>query len=315
MNSEKESVFMASEFILETRNLKKYFGAVHAVEDVSLSVKQGEVFGFLGPNGAGKTTSISVILSLLHATSGEVRVLGEPVTPTSNKVLGRVGALVGAPALAPYLTARQNLELLARLHPQVKPARIEYVLEMVNLKEAANRKAGSFSTGMKQRLGLAVALLHQPELLILDEPTNGMDPAGMREVRQLLRDLAAQGTTVFLSSHLLFEIEQVCDRVAVLNKGRVVASGEVQNLIGGKGQVKVRVASLPQAAEVLARLEGVTEVKPNGTYLYISGVESTKIVTHLVAHNLVPSEVILVKNDLETLFLELTGAGEPYQAA
>ena len=204
------------ETVLRTEGLEKRFGPVRAVDGVSLAVERGEVFGFLGPNGAGKTTTIGMVLGLIHPTAGEVFLFGEPLTPARPGVLRRVGALVGATAaLVPYLSARGNLHLVARLQGAKAAARIDEVLDLVGLREAADRKAGDFSTGMKQRLGLAMALLHQPDLLILDEPTNGMDPAGMREVRNMLRALADGGTTVFLSSHLLHEIQQ--SRGAVLN--------------------------------------------------------------------------------------------------
>lgn len=297
---------MPAESVLSTHSLKKYFGPVHAVEDVSLSVPRGQIYGFLGPNGAGKTTTIGMALGLLHATGGTVEIFGEPVTPAHNGVLRRVGALVGTPALVPYLSARRNLELVARLHPGLPRTRVDEVLALVGLAEAANRAAGGFSTGMKQRLGLAIALLHKPELLILDEPTNGMDPAGMREIRTLLRSLVADGTTVFLSSHLLHEVEQICDLVAVLNKGRVVAQGSVDSLRGGESVVTVRVPAPAEAARVLAGLPGVTRVQPNGATVAVTGVSGETVVGYLVAHQIVPSEVNTGRPDLESLFLELT---------
>ena len=292
--------------ILQTIELKKYFGSVHAVDGVSLDVKHGEVFGFLGPNGAGKTTTISMVLGLLHPTAGEIRLFGQPLKPEQNSSLRRVGALVGAPSLVPYMSARDNLSLLARLHPGTPPRRINEVLEQVGLSEAANRKAGKFSSGMKQRLGMAIALLNNPELLILDEPTNGMDPAGMREIRILLRSLVEKGVTVFLSSHLLHEVEQVCDRVAVLNKGKVIAQGAVQELLGQKSVVRVRVASTTEAASALGSLPGALDIHPNGAYVTVSGVSSQEVVAHLVSHSIIPSEVSTGQNDLESLFLELT---------
>ncbi len=296
--------------ILQTIELKKYFGSVHAVDGVSLDVKHGEVFGFLGPNGAGKTTTIGMVLGLLRPTAGEIRLFEQPLKPEQNSSLRRVGALVGAPSLVPYMSARDNLSLLARLHPGTPPGRINEVLEQVGLSETANRKAGKFSSGMKQRLGLAIALLNNPELLILDEPTNGMDPAGMREIRILLRSLVEQGVTVFLSSHLLHEVEQVCDRVAVLNKGKIVAQGAVQELLGQKSVVRVRVASPTEAAAVLGSLPGVQDIHSNGAYVSVSGVSSQEVVAHLVSHSIIPSEVSTGQNDLESLFLELTQESE-----
>jgi ABC-2 type transport system ATP-binding protein len=292
--------------ILQTNELKKYFGSVHAVDGVSLAVQHGEVFGFLGPNGAGKTTTIGMVLGLLHPTAGEINLFGQPLKPDHNSTLRRVGALVGAPSLIPYLSAQDNLSLLARLQPGVSKQRIDEILEQVGLSESARRKAGKFSSGMKQRLGLAMALINKPELLILDEPTNGMDPAGMREIRILLRSLVEQGVTVFLSSHLLHEVEQVCDRVAVLNKGKIIAQGAVNELLGQKSVIRVRVASPTEAAAALGSLPGAVDIHPNGAYVTVSGVASQAVVAHLVANNIVPSEVSAGQNDLESLFLELT---------
>ncbi len=219
--------------VLRTEHLQKVFGKIHAVEDLSLEVRHGEIFGFLGPNGAGKTTAISMMLGLLYPTGGMVEVFGQRVTPQHPQALSRVGALVGAtPALFPFLSARTNLELVAKMHPEVPRQRIDETLALVKLERSANRPAGRFSTGMKQRLGLAMALIHKPDLLILDEPTNGMDPAGMRDVRHLLRALADSGTTIFVSSHLLHEIELICDRIAVIMAGSLVAQGTVQELVG-----------------------------------------------------------------------------------
>ncbi|MHB1415631.1 MAG: ABC transporter ATP-binding protein [Chloroflexota bacterium] len=292
--------------VLKTRNLSKRFNRVAAVNEVDLSVNQGEVFGFLGPNGAGKTTTIGMILGLIHPTAGQVEVFGERVTPGHTRPLRRVGSLVGAPGMVPHLSGRDNLSLLAGLPPKANKERVEEVLKQVGLTEAANRAFQNYSTGMKQRLGLAAALLHRPSLLILDEPTNGLDPAGMREVRELLRALAAEGITVFLSSHLLHEVEQVCDRVAVLKQGHVVAQGTVAQLIGQQDVVKARVPSPAQAAGVLRTLAGVTRVEPNGTYVRVSGVPSEAVIVHLVNNGIVPSEVLRGESDLESIFLELT---------
>jgi ABC-type multidrug transport system ATPase subunit len=297
---------MPSDVILQTADLKKYFGNLHAVDGVSLNVVCGEVFGFLGPNGAGKTTTIGMILGLLHPTAGEICLFGEPVTPEHNTPLRRVGSLVGAPALIPYFSARQNLELLTRLVPSLSPNCVDETLERVGLTEAANRKAGKFSSGMKQRLGLGMCLLHNPELLVLDEPTNGMDPAGMREIRVLLRELAGQGVTVFLSSHLLHEVEQVCDRVAVLKEGKIVAQGAVNELAGGKALVRVRVPSPTEAVTALSSLPGARDIHPDGAYVTVGGVSSQAVVAHLVSNGIVPSEVSTGQDNLEDLFLELT---------
>jgi ABC-type multidrug transport system ATPase subunit len=221
----------ANHLVLQAQNLKKVYNGVIAVRDISLHVQKGDVFGFLGPNGSGKTTTIAMMLSLIKPTSGKVKVLGEPVTLTNNKVLRQVGAIVGAtPKYIPYLSAWQNLQLAAKLYPGLPRQRVGEVLEIVGLSSAANRKPDKFSTGMKQRLAVAMAILHNPQLLILDEPTNGMDPAGMKDVRELIKRLAQQGVTIFISSHLLFEVEQVCNRVAVVDKGVLVAEGTIDEL-------------------------------------------------------------------------------------
>lgn len=293
--------------ILQTHNLRKEFGEVVAVDGIDFPVYEGEVFGFLGPNGSGKTTTISMALGLIHPTAGYVEVFGEKVTPGHTAPLKRVGALVGT-TLVPYMSGRDNLALLARLYPEVGKARIDDLLEMVGLTYAAERPVKGYSTGMKQRLGLAAALLHRPALLILDEPTNGLDPAGMAEIRNLIRSLADEGITVFLSSHLLHEVEQVCDRVAVLKQGQVVAQGPVNSLLGQQQQqvVKLRVPSPVAAQAALQSLPGATEIKTNGAYIEVTGARSETLVAHLVAQGITPSEVTTERSDLESVFLGLT---------
>jgi ABC-2 type transport system ATP-binding protein len=213
---------------------------------------------------------------------------------------------VGTPSLVPFLSARQNLELLARLGPALQSGRVDEILEIVALNEDANRRAGQFSTGMKQRLGLGMALLHEPELLILDEPTNGMDPGGMREIRELLSELADQGVTIFISSHLLHEVEQICDRVAILKGGQVVAEGGVKDLLGEKTVVKVRVPSPAEAIHLLQDLPGCCDIHSNGATITVTGVSSETVVSHLVTNGVTPSEVTSGGSDLESIFLELT---------
>lgn len=297
--------------VLRTQSLTKRFGPVLAVDGIDLQVRQGEVYGFLGPNGAGKTTTIALALGLLHATSGAVEVLGERVTPRSTGILRRVGSLVGAPGMVPSLTGRENLRLLARLHDDVDQSRVDAVLDQVGLTAAADRKVKGYSLGMRQRLGLGAGLLHSPALLILDEPTNGLDPAGMREVRLLLRELASAGTTIFLSSHLLHEVEQVCDRVAVLAAGRVVAHGAVADLLRGAGGVRVRIAAAMDAARLLATVPGVTSAEVDGDIVRVRGIPSEEVIVRLVEAGLVPSEVVPERTDLESVFLTLTEPAAP----
>jgi ABC-type multidrug transport system ATPase subunit len=292
--------------VIQTRGLTKHFGSVRAVDGVDLTVRRSEVFGFLGPNGSGKTTTIGMLLGLIHPTAGEVKLFGEAVSPEQTRPLRRVGSLVGAPGLIPYLSGRDNLQVLARLNPQVKNGQVDAVFARTGLTDASQRKVAGYSTGMKQRLGLAAALLHQPELLILDEPTNGLDPAGMREVRDLIGSLAAQEVTVFLSSHLLHEVEQICDGVAVLNKGKVVAQGTVGELLSKESMLRVRVTCPQAAVEALRSLPGISHLSANGTHVEVRGPQPEAVIAHLVVCGLAPREVREERPDLESLFLKLT---------
>ena len=305
-----------NEIIMSTKKLRKQFNGVTAVDGVDLEVRRGEVFGFLGPNGAGKTTTIGILLGLIHASSGEAFLFGERISPGHTAPLRRVGALVGAPTLLPYLSGRENLRLVARLHPDVDDARITAVLNQVKMSDAAARKVKGYSTGMKQRLGLAAALLHQPQLVILDEPTSGLDPAGMREMRELIRRLADNGTTIFLSSHLLHEVEQVCDRIAVINRGRIVAQGAVSSLMAPSApELLLRIAEPERAAELLRAHPDVRGVQPNGNSLTVRGISGETAVALLAAHEMYPGELrpAAAAPDLEALFLSLTQEGSGNQ--
>jgi ABC-2 type transport system ATP-binding protein len=295
------------DIILETKDLTKSFGRYKAVDGVNLTVYEGEVFGFLGPNGAGKTTTLGIALGLVHATGGEVTVLGERVTPNHVHALKDVGALLGAPAFVPYLSAVDNVELVSRLTPGVDRKRIAEVMELVGLSDAGRKKVSKFSTGMKQRVGLAMALVHRPRFVILDEPTNGLDPAGMREIRQLLRSLVENGTSVLLSSHLLNEVQQICDRIAVLNKGRVVAQGRVEDLLNGqKPSVRLTVPDTDAAVRTFDSLPGVENVQANGNTLILVGVTTQAVMDHLLRHHVIPTEIVAQKGDLESLFMDVT---------
>jgi ABC-2 type transport system ATP-binding protein len=295
---------MSDQCVLHTNQLSKNFGSVQALKQVSIHVCQGEIYGFLGPNGAGKTTAIGIMLGLIHATSGQVEILQERVHPNNTSVLQRVGSLMGTPGFVPYLSGRDHLRIFVRLHTGISDSRIDEVLGQVGLAGAARRKVKGYSSGMKQRLALASAFLHQPELLILDEPTNGLDPAGMHEVRLLLRSLADRGTTIFLSSHLLHEVEQICDRVAVLNHGKVIAEGSVSALRGDHQIVQVRVPAPEEAAMLLNPL--ARSVHKNGVFLEVDGLKSEVVVETLAANGIIPSEVSIKTHDLERVFLDLT---------
>src|SRR5690348_3139906 len=248
----------AGDSVIHTRALtKRYRGGQLAVDGLDLTVPAGSVFGFLGPNGSGKTTTIRMLMGLIAPTAGSARVLGRPMPRAARSVLPKVGALIEGPALYGFLSGRDNLLRYDAADPTADPrtrgARVAAALDRVGLTAAAGKKAKAYSLGMKQRLGLAAALLQPRELLVLDEPTNGLDPQGMREIRALVRELAADGTTVFLSSHLLDEIEQVCTHAAVMSRGRLVVQGTVAELAArAQGRLVVRTADVAQAAGILA---------------------------------------------------------------
>ncbi len=291
--------------LVETRGLTKRYGSLTAVSDLNLTVRRGEVYGFLGPNGAGKTTTLRMLLGLIRPSSGEATVIGDsPGTPES---LERVGALVESPAFYPYLSGRDNLRVMAR-YSGVGKDRIEEVLDQVELSERAKDKFRKYSLGMKQRLGVAAALLKDPELLILDEPTNGLDPKGMADMRRLIRTLGTGERTVLLSSHLLGEVEQICDRVGVIQKGELVAQGTVSELRGREGLL-VRAEPLKDAHEIAKRLSGVEEVKETDGMLRltIDPGRAAEINAKLVSAGLRVSEIRPSEQSLEEVFLELTG--------
>ncbi|MCK7623659.1 ABC transporter ATP-binding protein [Streptomyces sp. RS10V-4] len=263
--------------VIETRGLTKvYRGGRPAVDGLDLAVPRGSVFGFLGPNGSGKTTTIRMLMGLIEPTAGTARVLGRPMPGAARQVLPAVGALIEGPALYGFLSGRDNLRRFDAADPAADPrtrtARVGRALERVGLAAAAGKKARSYSLGMKQRLGLAAALLQPRALLVLDEPTNGLDPQGMREIRALVRELAADGTTVFLSSHLLDEIEQVCTHAAVMARGRLVTQGPVAGLTdavfgpGGRGRLAVATPDPGEALRVLAE-HGLTGLRADGEHV------------------------------------------------
>ncbi|MGO4191416.1 ABC transporter ATP-binding protein [Arthrobacter sp. YAF17] len=248
-----------TELSIETAGLSKRFGRQLAVDGVDLAVPKGSVFGFLGPNGSGKTTTIRLMLGLAAASSGSVRLLGQEMPGQLREVLPRVGALVEGPAFYPFLSGAANLHRFDAADPHVpaatRKARVQSALERVGLTHAADKKVRAYSLGMKQRLGIANALLAPRELLVLDEPTNGLDPQGTREVRSLVRSLAADGATVFVSSHLLAEVEQICTHAAIMSAGRLVAQGTLAELRqGGQARIRVLTPDTGAAADVLARL-------------------------------------------------------------
>jgi ABC-2 type transport system ATP-binding protein len=289
---------------VETTALTKRYGRTPAVEDLSLTVRSGEVYGFLGPNGAGKTTTLRMLLGLVRPTSGSLRVFGSP--PGAGH-LDRVGALIEGPAFYPYLSGRDNLRVLAG-HAQVARRRVDDVLDTVGLQDRARDRYAKYSLGMKQRLGLAAALLKDPDLLILDEPTNGLDPTGMADMRVTLRQLADAGRTVLLSSHLLGEVQQICDRVGVISRGRLVAETTVADL-GSGGVLRIVADPIEVARDLVAALAGPGRVNVDDDALAVD-IDATKaawINTELVQAGVSVSEIRWREPDLEQTFLELTG--------
>jgi ABC-type multidrug transport system ATPase subunit len=291
--------------LVETRGLTKRYGSITAVNDLGLTIRRGEVYGFLGPNGAGKTTTLRMLLGLIRPTSGTARVLGEK--PGDPEGLARLGALVESPAFYPYLSGKDNLRVMAR-YADVPWWRVDEVLMEVELQGRARDKFRKYSLGMKQRLGVAAALLKDPDLLILDEPTNGLDPEGMADMRALIRALGSDERTVLLSSHLLGEVEQICDRVGVVRKGKLVAEGTVSELRGGGGLL-VRARPLEEASYITARLAGVEEARvvDGALRLTVDPKRAAEINAKLVSAGIEVSELRPTKQSLEEVFLELTG--------
>jgi ABC-2 type transport system ATP-binding protein len=295
---------VSADTVVEVRGLAKAYGRVRAVDGVDLTVRRGEVYGFLGPNGAGKTTTLRMLLGLVAPSAGSVRVLGR--RPGAPGALARVGALVEGPAFYPYLSGRENLRVVAR-YAGAPTSSVATALETVDLAARAGDRFGTYSMGMRQRLGVAAALLKDPDLVVLDEPTNGLDPAGMRDMRALVRDLGAQGRTVVLSSHLLGEVQQVCDRVAVIDRGRVVAEATVDQLRAGT-ELLVRAAPVEVARTTLRALPEVADVRVHDGVLRVSADEAhTALVTRaLVGAGVAVTELRRDDRQLEDVFLDLT---------
>jgi ABC-2 type transport system ATP-binding protein len=247
---------------VETRGLIKRYGEIVAVDQVDLSVEPGDVYGYLGPNGAGKTTSLRIMLGLIRPTAGSARLFGRDPLIDGARALAGVAGFVEAPRFYPYLSGRRNLRLLADYDDPVSRSRIEEVLEAVELRDRAKDRVGGYSHGMRQRLGIAAALLRQPRLLLLDEPTTGLDPAGMRDMRELVRRLAADGITILLSSHLLSEVEELCNRVAIIRQGRVIYQGALRDLLATAGSgYRLRALDPDRARTALLTQRGISDVQ------------------------------------------------------
>lgn len=293
---------------IETTDLTKRYGQRVAVDGLSLRVERGEVFGFLGPNGAGKTTTIAMLLGLVRPSAGRAVVLGHDVQREPAAALARVGAMIEAPALYPYLSGADNLRVLARAGG-LPEARVATVLQTVELSERARDKARTYSQGMQQRLAIAAALLPDPELIILDEPTNGLDPAGTVEIRDLIRGLAAGGRTIFLCSHMLHEVQQVCERVAILKEGRLVRQGSVAELLRRGQGIRLRVAGDPAPALALLRaLDWVGAVTQHDGLLLVEapGERAAELNAYLAGRGVPVTEIGARESSLEEFFLEVT---------
>ena len=295
--------------MITTRALTKRYGRVLAVNGVDLDVREGDRYGFLGPNGSGKTTVVRMLLGLVYATSGEIEVMGRPVPSRVAEVLPRIGALVEGPSCYGHLSGRANLALIdasGKGHGlRSRRQRIAEALERVGLAGVDNRAVKKYSLGMRQRLGLAAALLREPRLLVLDEPTNGLDPQGIREIRDLLTELNQAGTTVFLSSHQLSEVEQLCTRVGIVDRGRLVLQDDLDALRAPTGRVMVRT---PDADRAAALLDGRLEQR-DGDRLLVAGADPADLNARLVAAGLRVIEIGPERRSLEALMLAVTGSG------
>ena len=294
--------------VVRTEHLTKHYGKLVAVDDLNLEVHRGQIFGFLGPNGAGKSTTMSMILGLIAPTSGNIEIFGLSVKNNLADILGKVGAVMESPGFYPYLSGWDNLKVFARISRQSTDDRIKEVLTLVDLADRAQDKFSGYSQGMKQRLAIACALLHDPAFIILDEPTNGLDPAGMKEIRELIIRLGQEGKTIFLNSHLLHEVEQVCDHVAIIKKGKVIASGAPNDLIKHGDSVQIRVTDIDKAVALLNEEDWVSSVTREGDLLILKvPTERTADISALLAKNGVfVSEMKARDESLESIFLELT---------
>lgn len=297
----------ANDVILRTVGLTKRFGQVLAVDGLDLEIHEGEVVGFLGPNGSGKSTTVGMMLGLIKPTAGKVERL--------NLGLRQIGAIIESPAFYPFMSGRDNLHALALALGDVPSTRISDLIEMVGLEDAAHRKYQTYSLGMKQRLGIASTLLSDPKLVILDEPTNGLDPAGQQEVRALIPRLVSEGRSILLASHLLNEVEQVCSRVVILRKGKLIAGGRVSELLARNSYIEIIVDEAERARALLTTLPYVRSVSLVDEVLQVDAEADTAaaISKSLAAAGFYASSLSLKRSSLEDLFLELTA--EPEAAA
>ena len=294
------------ETILSIKNLHKKYGNVHAVNNVSLEIIKGNVYGILGPNGSGKSTTLGIVLNVVNKSSGDYSWFGGAMQ--THEALKKVGAIIERPNFYPYMTARENLELVCKIK-NINYSKVQEKLELVGLLERENSKFSTFSLGMKQRLAIASALLNNPEILILDEPTNGLDPQGIHQIRDIIKLIASQGTTILLASHLLDEVEKVCSHVLVLQKGKILYSGTVNEMSNNEDFFELYSNDILKLKEVLLKNPAVDKViDENGKVLvYLnSAIESGKLNQYLFENNIVLTHLVKRKHSLEEQFLELT---------
>ncbi|HHX75175.1 MAG TPA: ABC transporter ATP-binding protein [Firmicutes bacterium] len=295
--------------VLEVKQISKKFGSKQVLRQITLQVARGEVFGFLGPNGAGKTTLIRIILGLVRPDGGEIRICGHPVRGAFTRAIARVGAVVETPKFFPNLTGRQNLQLVRNLHPEVPGERIDEVLALTGMAGHAHTKTGAYSLGMKQRLGIARALVNDPELVFLDEPMNGLDPQGIIEMRALIDRLRRRGIAFFITSHLLHEVEQVCDKIAIIKSGRLLLAGKIEELLACDTEtVEIYTEQPDKAYLALENVPFVRKRRLEAGKLIVdlelgSSVELNKM---LVEGNVPVRYLVPRKNSLEDFFMERT---------
>jgi ABC-2 type transport system ATP-binding protein len=303
---------VSGEVILKTEGLSKRYGERLAVNQLNLEVYRGEVFGFLGPNGAGKTTTIRMLLNLIKPTAGHVVLFGERLDRHAHGVLPRVGALIEMPAFHPYLSGRDNLIAVAGLTGGVPARRIDEVVAMVGLSGRDRDRYSAYSLGMRQRLGVGAALLTEPELLILDEPANGLDPAGIVEMRELIKRLPTMGITVFLSSHILAEVQQICTRVAIIRLGQLIACSPVENLVRVGSIFEIEVDDLAGARALLQNAPWIRDLRIEDNLLVVNapGIRGRDLNRFLSNYGFVPETIRRRTEDLEQIFLSMTSSNE-----
>ena len=298
-----------TDYVIQTDGLTKRYGSILAVDELSIQVRRGHVYGLLGPNGSGKTTTMGMLLGLLQPTAGTFSLFGE--SDNLEASLRRIGAVIETPSFYPYLSGRRNLAYFQGISRRGAPDEIDRLLEQVSLSDRADSKFNTYSMGMKQRLGIAYALLGDPDLVILDEPTNGLDPEGMIEVRELIRSLGDGRRTVLLSSHLLHEVEQVCDSVTILSKGKLIAQGSVGELISsvGREQVRMKTTDNAKAQTILQGLDWVEEVTTDEDSLIVTAPQerTTELAAALGKQEIYVAELTPIETSLEEYFLQVTG--------